>query len=143
MNKITEICDSFKGNTTGALAIVNEAGEKTYLNSSSTSIDIQNLDMKELTETAEQYSESTFRTRLDGTEYFVTKKKMKSTGWNLVHIVPQSWMLADMWKISMLIVAAVAGTGHFVQPGSYSDKCHTAVEKTGETYGKSESGKPE
>ena len=35
---------------------------------------------------------------------------MKSTGWNLVHIVPQSWMLADMWKISMLIVAAVAGT---------------------------------
>lgn len=110
MNKITEICDSFKENTTGALAIVNEAGEKIYLNSSSTGMDIQNLNLKELIETAEQYSESTFRTRLDGTEYFITKKKMKSTGWNLVHIIPQSWLLADLWKISMLIVTAVAGT---------------------------------
>ena len=35
---------------------------------------------------------------------------MKSTGWNLVHIIPQSWLLADLWKISMLIVTAVAGT---------------------------------
>ena len=48
MNKITEICDSFKENTTGALAIVNEAGEKIYLNSSSTGMDIQNLNLKEL-----------------------------------------------------------------------------------------------
>ena len=52
MNKITEICDSFKENTTGALAIVNEAGEKIYLNSSSTGMDIQNLNLKELIETA-------------------------------------------------------------------------------------------
>lgn len=35
---------------------------------------------------------------------------MESSGWYLINIFPYSSMRADLWKISMLIVAAVAGT---------------------------------
>lgn len=109
MNKITEICDSFQENTTGGLAIVNEAGESVYLNSNNGKVDVRSVDMKELSEVVEQHSENSFCIRLDGTKYLITKDKMESTGWYLINLIPYSWILSELWKISMIIVIAVAG----------------------------------
>ena len=110
MNKITEICDSFQENTSGALGILNESGEAVYLNGDAGNVAVQDIDMKELSEILEQYPENSFRIRLGGTKYLITKEWMDSTGWYLINIVPYSWLLSDLWKISMVIVLAVAGT---------------------------------
>ena len=110
MNKITEICDSFQENTSGALGILNESGEAVYLNGDAGNVAVQDIDMKELSEILEQYPENSFRIRLGGTKYLITKERMDSTGWYLINIVPYSWLLSDLWKISMVIVLAVAGT---------------------------------
>lgn len=110
MNKITEICDSFLENSTGALAIVNEAGDCVYQEDSDGYMDVKKLDMKKILSSVEKHSENTFYLKYDGTEYLITKKKMESSGWYLINIFPYSSMRADLWKISMLIVAAVAGT---------------------------------
>ena len=48
MNKITEICDSFLENSTGALAIVNEAGDCVYQEDSDGYMDVKKLDMKKI-----------------------------------------------------------------------------------------------
>ena len=110
MNKITEICDSFQENTSGALGILNESGEAVYLNGDAGNVAVQDIDMKELSEILEQYLENSFRIRLGGTKYLITKERMDSTGWYLINILPYSWLLSDLWKISMVIVLAVAGT---------------------------------
>lgn len=110
MNKITEICASFQENTSGALGILNESGEAVYLNGDAGNVAVQDIDMKELSEILEQYPENSFRIRLGGTKYLITKERMDSTGWYLINILPYSWLLSDLWKISMVIVLAVAGT---------------------------------
>lgn len=110
MNKITEICASFQENTSGALGILNESGEAVYLNGDAGNVAVQDIDMKELSEILEQYPENSFRIRLGGTKYLITKERMDSTGWYLINIFPYSWLLSDLWKISMVIVLAVAGT---------------------------------
>ena len=110
MNKITEICDSFQENRSGALGILNESGEAVYLNGDAGNVAVQDIDMKELSEILEQYPENSFRIRLGGTKYLITKERMDSTGWYLINILPYSWLLSDLWKISMVIVLAVAGT---------------------------------
>lgn len=110
MNKITEICDSFQENTSGALGILNESGEAVYLNGDAGNVAVQDIDMKELSDILEQYPENSFRIRLGGTKYLITKERMDSTGWYLLNILPYSWLLSDLWKISMAIVLAVAGT---------------------------------
>lgn len=110
MNKITEICASFQENTSGALGILNESGEVVYLNGDAGNVAVQDIDMKELSEILEQYPENSFRIRLGGTKYLITKERMDSTGWYLINILPYSWLLSDLWKISMVIVLAVAGT---------------------------------
>lgn len=110
MNKIMEICDSFQENTSGALGILNESGEAVYLNGDAGNVAVQDIDMKELSDILEQYPENSFRIRLGGTKYLITKERMDSTGWYLLNILPYSWLLSDLWKISMAIVLAVAGT---------------------------------